>query len=986
MDTDPYAPRPIVSNLQPSVQRPMNQLVPEQQLQLANISRFTPSCSRCRQKKLKCDTNLPCNQCIAKGVHDECRKDSRVPRGRKRPKLASSSFSKPEDEIASLRKRVKELEERVAQQDQHGPSSEPPSPSASHHHYDKRSASSGKHGTSSRGSQTTGPSEVGITNSREQLSPFAPSSDTGDEAPGETETSLVTLEKVAASDPRVSEPGHGKAMNKQINNVLPTQISRDGPHPYFARPSTVHERIEILMLAKRLVPAKHIVDELMYNFNLRCHALVGRIVHMPSFRKDVDFFHNAPIGENLTSPHGMYNLARYLMVLRLGMRFYPWKGGMFVDDSTPEFIAINALRGREDDVSKQWLELAKRALAADRTFSLGSLTAVQTALLMILDGRDSPTYLRMLLRISIQTALDMGLHRLGKAMPSPTNSEEDIVRLETGVRIWWYLVVKDWCSAQREGAYTIHPSQMTTRKPLHTTDARLSEGRTDEISLDEHCETSYTLCQIQLANIIRESIDLRNEQSTLGGTYDIISENNKKLLHVKLETFLSDLPPFYRLDSTEMRPGVLAVQRCLLHQQTFDVLLKLNRKDLSSYSERATCALLAEQIVSTQKLIRSVCPVIDGFWVNFLHLFGATLTLTISLLLDDNMDAQTRDRRRSKVNIALATMRETPGSDRGSRIIEMLLEEEQKQWDMAQHQPDSATSRSTLDLATLTRRIVIQSADPTEGPGRPDGTGPVSVSIQRSDHGGVARSKRDGSLTWDTTPDESVVPAFASSWGAVLSHPMDTTAITPSRNPPSDFSLNSMYPTERASPQPGGLPSTRPYEHSLRPWQEPSHAVDSEPTPGNHNSLWDWVFSQAALLHGPEPPVEGPKSLAPKPYLTPRSPQGVSLMPPPSPRAAYTEQARSYRRPAYPLSESSSSSVSHRCPPQSPLHLHAEQQQQQHGRSLFVRSSPPLQRGDRHRLPPTGAFDPPLRTRDNVGLYSSPLPSRRYPDQPRPDC
>ncbi|SPO21875.1 uncharacterized protein UTRI_01864_B [Ustilago trichophora] len=963
-----YAPQPSSSALPPSVQRPMHQLVPEQQLQLANIHRFTPSCSRCRQKKLKCDTNLPCNQCIAKGVHDDCRKDSRVPRGRKRPKLATTSSDKPEDEIVSLRKRVKELEDKLARQSEPGTPSQPPSPSASHHFSDKRSVSSRKLGTSSRGSQTTGPSEVGISNSRDHYSPTAASFDSDDEEPGETEHSLVTLEKLAASDPRVSEPGHGKSMHKQINNVLPTQIPHDGPNAYFAAPDALNERIEILMLAKRIVPEKSIVDTLLHTFNIRCHSLVGRIVHMPSFTKDIHFFLDASIEELLTSPLGMYDLSRFMMILRLGMRFYPWKGGMFIDDTTPEFITINALRNRGDDISMQWLNLAKRALAADRTFSLASLKAIQTALLMILDGRDSPTYLRMLLRISIQTALDMGLHRLGNAMPSPSNPEEDIVRLETGVRIWWYLVVKDWCSAQREGAYTVHPTQMTTRKPLHTTDARLSEGRTDQISLDDHCETSYTLCQIQLANIIRESIDLRNEQSTLGGTYDVISPNNKKLLHVKLETFLSDLPPFYRLGSTEMQPGVLAVQRCLLHQQTFDVLLKLNRKSLSSYSERATCALLAEQIVSTQKLLRSVCPVIDGFWVNFLHLFGATLTLTISLLLDDDMDAETRERRRSKVHTALTTMRETPGSDRGSRIIEILLKEEQKQWDTGLQDGDVAARRRPLDLATLTRRIVAQSTELADATGRSDSAGLIPVPIESH----TAPARGAANLTWDTTPDESIIPAFASSWGAVATDPTDPTGIIASFGEAPNYTSNGLFPSE-----PHIAHRSRPYEHSLRPWQEPSHLQQSSSSSGVENNLWDWVFSQAALLHGPEPPVEGPQKTRPESSVTRTSSSHSRTMP--SPLSPQAEQVP--RRPQSSGSyNDSATSSSHLQPHPHAHHRPYPQSPQSHHRSPSVLSAT----HEQSMLPPPPQLDraDPVSRIEPSHLYTSRPggPGRHYPD------
>ena len=279
-----------------------------------------------------------------------------------------------------------------------------------------------------------------------------------------------------------------------------------------------------------------------------------------------------------------------------------------------------------------------------------------------------------------------------------------------------------------------------------------------------------------------------------------------------------------------------------MHQQAFDALLKLNRKSLMSYSERSTCTVLAEQIVSTQKLLRSVCPVIDGFWVNFLHLFGATLTLTISLLLDNDMDPETRDRRRSKVQMALTTMRETPGSQRGSRIIEILLKEEQKQWDT--DRSGTGASRRPLDLASLTRRIVAQNSELGDASLRSDSGGLIPMPIEHvsADHAAPQR------FPWDRTPDESVIPSFASSWG----DPTDPTGIISSFhvNPHANFYEDGIGRMGRDARM---RQPTRPYEHSLRPWQEPVAA--------NQNDLWDWVFSQAALLHGPEPPVEGdPKS------------------------------------------------------------------------------------------------------------------------------
>ncbi|KAN0063165.1 hypothetical protein ACQY0O_004329 [Thecaphora frezii] len=752
---------------------PYLHLDPEQRMQITHANKFTPSCSRCRLKKLKCDTRLPCNQCTSKGLQNECRKDQRIPRGRKRPKIEGSQ---QEDELTALKRRIRELERIVEQQ---GSSSGSHSSQGLHPLQDPHfasSSSSSQRNTSSGASSIwrSDPSVLGQPPSR----PTSPFTDV-EEAPGETETAVVMLEKLAASDPHVGEPGHGRSSNKKINDPRSTQIGLDTNDSYFQQPAAFAERVQMLEHAKQILPEPMIIKELIDIFNIRCHHLVGHVINIHSLMADMEMFHSLNVVEIMTSHLDMFDLARFLMVLRLGMRFYPWRNAVAVDPTRPEFIATDALKNRGDDISQQWYDLAKRSLAVERSFSLGSLKAVQAALLMILDGRDSPMYLRMLLRISIQTALDMGLHRLGSAMPQPNDVGEDLVTIETGVRIWWYLVVKDWCSAQREGSYTIHPSQMTTRRPLNTNDNLLVKGIHEELPSSEHTEMSYVLAQISLAHVIRESIDLRNEQSQYGGSYAVMSPINRKRMQVKLENFLNeDLPPFFRLHSTRKTPGVLPVQRSLLHQQSFDVLLKLNRKDLSSPYGREALTQLAVQIISTQKLVRSICPVIDGFWINFLHLFGATLTLTISLLLDQDLDEAMRAARKEKVLSALATMRETPGSDRGSRIIETLIEEEERVWERRRRGRRGEDLEK--NLATLTQRLVNRTAD----------LGPM------------------GSATVDDgVPEESMFPAFCALWGE---DPCDPSSL-----------LQQTAPAAAAEPRP---PIVRPYKHSLHPWNEPSRS------------------------------------------------------------------------------------------------------------------------------------------------------------------
>lgn len=75
--------------------------------------KLTASCSRCREKKLKCNRALPCDQCTLRGFTD-CRKDVRQPRVLgKRRRSHSSSGDEGKDPILALRRRLTELERKV---------------------------------------------------------------------------------------------------------------------------------------------------------------------------------------------------------------------------------------------------------------------------------------------------------------------------------------------------------------------------------------------------------------------------------------------------------------------------------------------------------------------------------------------------------------------------------------------------------------------------------------------------------------------------------------------------------------------------------------------------------------------------------------------------------------------------------------------------------------------------------------------------------
>lgn len=136
-------------------------------------------------------------------------------------------------------------------------------------------------------------------------------------------------------------------------------------------------------------------------------------------------------------------------------------------------------------------------------------------------------------------------------------------------------MVREWCAAQREGNYSIHASQFNTRRPLNLNDRDLAETPYRPArSLREYSQMSYVLCAIDLAYLIRESVDMLHQQTVQGESHHILTHENRRLLDAKYQNFLFELPPYFRLGSDlgsndSGAGGIVEVQRYLLHQQAF---------------------------------------------------------------------------------------------------------------------------------------------------------------------------------------------------------------------------------------------------------------------------------------------------------------------------------------------------------------------------------------------------------------------------------
>ena len=246
--------------------------------------------------------------------------------------------------------------------------------------------------------------------------------------------------------------------------------------------------------------------------------------------------------------------------------------------------------------------------------------------------------------------------------------------------------MRDWSRGQALGYYSIHSSQFNTRMPLHINDDDLClttlkanvHGHITERPRSEFTMLSYTVHALEIAIFARESTDLRGPLRQ-GQRQEEMNEGAKmrNQLNKKYENFVAGLPTYFRLGSTVglTSTGPMAaipVHRWMLHQQLWSLFLRLHRATLSSQDGRASCQLLAQNIISNQAQIQARCAVCGSLSTSETQLFYAAIVLLVDLLFSfkhkdaDRSSAQlsrllTKDKIREAIEL-LRTRSDAEGS------------------------------------------------------------------------------------------------------------------------------------------------------------------------------------------------------------------------------------------------------------------------------------------------------------------------------------
>ena len=255
--------------------------------------------------------------------------------------------------------------------------------------------------------------------------------------------------------------------------------------------------------------------------------------------------------------------------------------------------------------------------------------------------------------------------------------------------------MRDWSKAQDLGYYSIQPSQFNTRRPLHINDDDLCamtssidvHGQIPERPRSEFTMLSYTVHALEIATFTRESIDLRGPLH-LVQRQEGTNEFGKMRIHLnkKYESFVAGLPSYFRLGSTlgltSTRPmAAIPVQRWMLHQQLWSLLLRLHRTSLLSPDGRTSCLHLAQNIISTQAQIQVRCAVCGSLSTSETQLFNAATVLLVDLLFSseyrdiDCSSAQlNRLMTRDKIREAIDLLQGRSGAEGSSSLVDPLSE------------------------------------------------------------------------------------------------------------------------------------------------------------------------------------------------------------------------------------------------------------------------------------------------------------------------
>ncbi|EEU35996.1 uncharacterized protein NECHADRAFT_21902, partial [Fusarium vanettenii 77-13-4] len=444
------------------------------------------SCQLCRERKLRCNRQFPCTNCIARGVL--CQAPAAAG-GREAPE---TPLAEPQVSNDQLLRRLESLEALLAAR----------------------------------------------TSQRELASPEP----TSNEDAGQRRLSsnvqnwlsdALLLERLCMG-PKAGDSAHS---NPIVVRTCPVRlITRPWSFVFQneALPSlAVHpEPIRCVWLPERQ-ETKRLVDKYISDI-----SFIHHVIHGPSVRRLVDQVYDTI---NQGNPAPMGPIALLLAIFANATCLWTPQ-----DLSRNLFCGVSEARSQASLWQKAGIEVLDHIQQGPHV----SLEATQALVILcysVVNLEGVSIKYRALFSRAITMARELGLHCIDSPRHVFGN-RAGFTRLEAevGRRVWWYLCTTDWIlaglSGTLGGAYTIHPSQMAVHKPQNVDDEDCIDG--EEIigkPLDQPTCMSYFLERIRFAEIFRASLESAQFAAL---SPDTISFQLVQELEARMSRFWDDAPDF----------------------------------------------------------------------------------------------------------------------------------------------------------------------------------------------------------------------------------------------------------------------------------------------------------------------------------------------------------------------------------------------------------------------------------------------------------
>ncbi|KAM0751096.1 hypothetical protein T439DRAFT_325251 [Meredithblackwellia eburnea MCA 4105] len=507
------------------------------------------ACSECARRKGKCDKQIPCSKCIARGVPHLCRVDipkppptAELPLDLDREGLRALAL----DELLRLRQNAQDTAARITRlealfsrafsttfPENESPTSYSttspdvppvastssiPSPPLRSHYPSSHAAVALPPLRTSGMIERTKPSPSGSSPSAGRL----PASKTG---PSPIATDL---EVDATQALEYLALGRQQELSSGENNVNQSSSSSLPPDPITQYPT--------LSSIAAVAPTRAQAD-ILITFCLSSLSWQLSVLHAPTFMEEYSLFWSK-------GPNGFVGtqaawLALYFALLTVGVNLATMEERMLLGMSEEQCI----------ELSKRWAPCATSLLYRSDFVERHSLHALQTISVYAHGGRDiwATNLISSLRSVGLAIAVETNLHRMVSnetweqlMADQPKEARiKNLIHRETCKRVFWSLCREDWYSINWRKTYTLRPAQISTPQPLNVHDHDLSAGYSQGRPPSDYTVMAWSLAKIQLARFLQHAFQYTN--ATPEESYQVILDTDQQF-----DVFMGELPSWWK--------------------------------------------------------------------------------------------------------------------------------------------------------------------------------------------------------------------------------------------------------------------------------------------------------------------------------------------------------------------------------------------------------------------------------------------------------